>query len=724
MVGKKSGKALLREEGLERTDNNMDLSTWPQINPINQKNYYTDYLKRDDQILAYRLQQDEARNRMAKEAKDRDRALALGKPDGDIEMGEAPELDDAGGELTGQEAAGSKVIVIHIGSQNMRIGLASDALPKTVPMVIAKRSPKSEAKEAEGEPSPKRIKLDDGSDAEPEKMFGDEFASEYTAMSADLKARMRINKRRVMPNSKEMVINYNRRTTPDTISEHNDPLRIDWTELPPKPENAPAYITGKEALRIPDDSRPRYRLYWPIRHGWCNEGDYTSKRHLYGDIALIIAEAVRIQLGIPLRTRSQWSSYGCVFIIPDLYERSFVTDILEMAMKDFGFGRACFFQESLAASFGAGYTQACIVDIGAEKTSICCVEDGMCIEDSRVNFKYGGMDVTYTFIKMLLFDHFPYFEIDLNRRYDFLLAEELKQKFCTLNEAEVSVQTYDFHVRVSGQDTRKFTFKCYDEVLLAPAGFFRPKVFENSDKLGGRRKVVDPSRDLYDSRRNDPRSSAQGDILSTCPAATGPGVPKLSASKEDSGYFGSRPKLASALPALKNRKDLDLNGEASERGTPAPEMNGTPQLAGTPALDSNNVADMDDVPEVLPFEYQDDRLPVFPLDSGILTSISYASNSDERKIRDFLGGIMLIGGGSQIPGLNTYLEERLHALRPNFSKEILIGRPPRELDPQVVTWKGGSVFGKLSVTNDSWMNQMEYDRLGSRLLAYKCMWAW
>lgn len=60
MVGKKSGKALLREEGmndhssifkldtaeqgiagLERTDNNMDLTTWPQVNMINQKNYYT-----------------------------------------------------------------------------------------------------------------------------------------------------------------------------------------------------------------------------------------------------------------------------------------------------------------------------------------------------------------------------------------------------------------------------------------------------------------------------------------------------------------------------------------------------------------------------------------------------------------------------------------------------------------------------------------------------------
>jgi hypothetical protein len=27
--------------GLARTDNNMEFSTWPQVNMINQKNYYT-----------------------------------------------------------------------------------------------------------------------------------------------------------------------------------------------------------------------------------------------------------------------------------------------------------------------------------------------------------------------------------------------------------------------------------------------------------------------------------------------------------------------------------------------------------------------------------------------------------------------------------------------------------------------------------------------------------
>lgn len=39
--GKKSGRTLMREEGLERTDNGLKQTSWPEAFPINQKNYYT-----------------------------------------------------------------------------------------------------------------------------------------------------------------------------------------------------------------------------------------------------------------------------------------------------------------------------------------------------------------------------------------------------------------------------------------------------------------------------------------------------------------------------------------------------------------------------------------------------------------------------------------------------------------------------------------------------------
>lgn len=128
----------------------------------------SEFLKRDDQILALRLAQEERLNARKKAAVDIDRARAYGNQDGvpdaeqDMDLDEDVAMDD--------ENYGSKTIIIHVGSQNLRLGLATDALPKTVPMVIARKAARAEAED--GEPRPKRLKLDD--DAPTEEMFGNE----------------------------------------------------------------------------------------------------------------------------------------------------------------------------------------------------------------------------------------------------------------------------------------------------------------------------------------------------------------------------------------------------------------------------------------------------------------------------------------------------------------------------------------------------------------------
>lgn len=115
-------------------------------------------------------------------------------------------------------------------------------------------------------------------------------------------------------------------------------------------------------------------------------------------------------------------------------------------------------------------------------------------------------------------------------------------------------------------------------------------------------------------------------------------------------------------------------------------------------------------------------MPIMPLDRAIVESITHAAKGEEKKIKDFLGGIMVVGGGGLVSGFNHMLEERMRALKPGKEYQIVISVPPRELDPQVICWKGASVFGKLRGTNDSWIRQNEYDMLGSRLLTYKCLW--
>ena len=123
---------------------------------------------------------------MTAKARDRDRELAQANPNeappsgADLDMDDDAGMEDAGEPLTGQDALGSKVIVIHPGSQNLRIGLASDALPKTVPMVIARKWKMSESEEDGGEPSPKRRKTCDGSQMEPEQVFGEEVSAHFS----------------------------------------------------------------------------------------------------------------------------------------------------------------------------------------------------------------------------------------------------------------------------------------------------------------------------------------------------------------------------------------------------------------------------------------------------------------------------------------------------------------------------------------------------------------
>lgn len=284
---------------------------------------------------------------------------------------------------------------------------------------------------------------------------------------------------------------------------------------------------------------------------------------------------------------------------------------------------------------------------------------------------------------------------------------------CTMNEASVSPQVFDFHLRVAGQDTQKHTFKAFDEVHLAPMGFFEPSIFDNSQKLVGRRRLIGRSVDIYDGQSNDPVSAAQSEILT----ALAPPRPKANGDSNsipvDVQATPSKPQNPSALGRV---QEQEATPHSSAPGSPVPEATGTPQAnASTPAAAQASRAAV---------EYHDDVLPVYALDNAILTSIAHAARSDEKKMRDFIGGIMVVGGGTLTSGFHLFLEERLQSLRPGFAKEIMIGVPPRDLDPQVVVWKGASIFGKLSGTNDSWIGQLEYDRLGHRLMAYKCMWAY
>jgi actin-related protein 8 len=256
-------------------------------------------------------------------------------------------------------------------------------------------------------------------------------------------------------------------------------------------------------------------------------------------------------------------------------------------------------------------------------------------------------------------------------------------------------------------------------------GYFKPEIFSNTEKLAGRRKLIGRSLDLYDGSPNDPLSAAQKAVFSyvqkTLPSAV------MEAPARPATLLGT--PLVAATPSKHRPLAIPGHMNGDNDGTPRTSVAGSPPPddVGTPVPNddgANNGEEAEQASGTYDISLADRTIPIMALHEAIIASIEHASNGDERKRRDFLGSIMLTGGASKTPNLQSYLELQLRAAMPQYPKEILVAPPPRDLDPSVIAWKGGSVFGKLRMTNDSWISGLEYDRLGSRILNYKCMWHW
>jgi len=167
-----------------------------------------------------------------------------------------------------------------------------------------------------------------------------------------------------------------------------------------------------------------------------------------------------------------------ILLIPDLYEHVYVREMTDLVLHMIGFKQLWLQQEAVCTTFGAGISTACVVDIGAKKTSIACVEEGLVLAESRMALDFGGDDVTQFLHTLLLRNSFPYPEADLSEWYDFKLFDELKEKIVVLGEKDVGMGLHEFWVRKPGHKTTKFTVRVYDDAIMAPYALFAPRIVD------------------------------------------------------------------------------------------------------------------------------------------------------------------------------------------------------------------------------------------------------
>ena len=93
-------------------------------------------------------------------------------------------------------------------------------------------------------PTPIRVREDPESS---EPLFGQPFEEGVAKLDAILKARLKAAKKRTVPNARELVASYNRRSQYEEVLDINDVEQIEWIDL----DADRKYCTGRDVSQTP-----------------------------------------------------------------------------------------------------------------------------------------------------------------------------------------------------------------------------------------------------------------------------------------------------------------------------------------------------------------------------------------------------------------------------------------------------------------------------------------
>ncbi|VDP02693.1 unnamed protein product, partial [Schistosoma mattheei] len=100
--------------------------------------------------------------------------------------------------------------------------------------------------------------------------------------------------------------------------------------------------------------------------------------------------------------RSNLSNYRAILVINDVYKRNEIRYLVHLLLNRLKFGRVFVHQASVCATYGIGLPTACVINIGEQKTSVSCVEDGVAHTETRIILPVGRSDVLRVFHSLVL----------------------------------------------------------------------------------------------------------------------------------------------------------------------------------------------------------------------------------------------------------------------------------------------------------------------------------
>ncbi|XP_063228540.1 actin-related protein 8 isoform X2 [Bacillus rossius redtenbacheri] len=550
------------------------------------------------------------------------------------------------------------IIVIHPGSLYLRIGRASDLNPHTLLHCVARKRLAGGLVHHDPFLPPQLAKS-------PELL--QEMEEARLQVSHTLQSCLQSDGSRRYATPPQQIAVFNRRAVPEEVSSTGG----EWI----KPETD--VVVGDEVLYL--DPRLDYNVHFPYRRGELNvhPGPGGSLTAVLANLEAIWSWVVRYRLEIPLKDLRH---YRAVLVIPDIYNRQHLRELMTLLLCRIGFGGCFLLQDHVAATFGAGLGYACVVDVGDQKTSVSCVEDGISHRNTRVRMEYGGGDIAQTLYWLLQKCAFPYKECDPRNKLDSMLLRQLKESFCHVNLDICGSQEKTFVVRKPKVPTCRYTLQVGDECIVAPLSLFQPELFG----VTGPKAVLVQKRSLGDPE--DPH---------------------------DDNYLRetSRRAAKESLEPLPGGAELDGGGPPGEEDIVVDAID--PMAAGAGGLRDLEAKEFVVGPE-----------QVLGLDQAVLQSIDRCPTEDLK--RKMYGCILVVGGGMKFTGIGTWLQNRISLQVPYMfrTEQLDIITSPKEMDPETTAWKGAAIMSCLESALELWIYPVEWEKIGLKVLRERAPFMW
>ncbi|KAH9508205.1 Actin- protein 8 [Bulinus truncatus] len=415
------------------------------------------------------------------------------------------------------------------------------------------------------------------------------------------------------------------------------------------------------------------------------------------DLETIWGHVIQEHLEIPVKDLKH---YRAVLLIPDIYVQKHVKALINLLLNTLGFAAAIVHQESVCATYGAGITVACVVDVGDQKISVSCVEDGISHRASRLTMEYGGSDVSRLFHSLLSRCGVALKELNLSHPADVIQMQGLKETCCHLNHDQFGITQQCLEIHCPNKLLLKYNVKLGDEPILAPMALFKPMAFG----LYGENLIRIQARSESDS--DDPHD---GDYLRQTQRQSWAG--RLAGSKKDTADM-SRDTSEQNLSQLDDITNVPLDDDSND----VPDVMQIVENKSSRRGDDEEDVEID----------EENDLHLMGVDEAVIHSIEKCDSEELR--RKLYGCILVVGGGLQFDGATSWLQYQVLHSMPLCMKQQLdsldIITKPKEMDSSFTCWKGGAILACLDSSQELWIRQQEWKQFSVRLLRERVPFIW